>query len=529
MNRLKADRALDALRSFYETELDDALSRHLRADPQAFVLEFFRSVARDVPAYRKFIERAGVSAEAVRSLADFARIPPTTKENYHRAFALRELCRGGALDACDFVAVSSGSTGEPAVWPRFVSDEMATAWRFEQVLSDAMGAAGRRTLSVVCFALGSWVGGMYTTAACRHVAAKGYPITVVTPGNNKAEILRVVRALAPSFDQTVLFGYPPFLKDVIDSGVADGLDWSRHSIQLVTAGEVFSEEWRTIVCGRLGQANPHLSTASMYGTADAGVLACETPLSIRVRRFLADHPAAARELFGEARLPTLCQYDPLHRYFEVDGTSAAPPRRGPQKGNTSAAPPRRGPQVELGELLFSGDAGAPLVRYKILDRGGLIAFGDLTRFMADWGDDPIAELRADGRARVRELPFVFVFGRSNFALSFYGANIYPENVAIGLEQPAIARYVTGKFVIRIVRDRDEDPRLEVVAELTLGVAPGEQLAGDVARSIRTELERLNSEFLHYAPPDRRTPEVDLVPLGHPDYFPPGVKHRYTRE
>ena len=57
---------------------------------------------------------------------------------------------------------------------------------------------------MVCFALGTWVGGMYTTDCCRYLAARGYPITVVTPGNNKNEILRVVQRLGSQFEQVVL-------------------------------------------------------------------------------------------------------------------------------------------------------------------------------------------------------------------------------------------------------------------------------------------------------------------------------------
>ncbi len=52
-------------------------------------------------------------------------------------------------------------------------------------------------------------------------------------------------------------------------------------------------------------------------------------------------------------------------------------------------------------------------------------------FLADHGADPATRApRAGGEHPVRELPFVYVFGRSSFALSFYGANVYPENVAI---------------------------------------------------------------------------------------------------
>jgi phenylacetate-CoA ligase len=238
----------------------------------------------------------------------------------------------------------------------------------------------------------------------------------------------------------------------------------------------------------------------MYGTADGGVLANETPLSIRIRQFLADRPDAARELFGEARLPTLCQYDPLHRYFEEDH----------------------------GELVFTGDGGAPLVRYRILDRGGVIGFRELVAFVRDHGGDPARDLQAERGVPIRELPFVYVFGRSSFALSFYGANVYPENVAIALERPEAARHVTGKFVMSVAWNDDLDPSLHVAVELAQGVASSGELARDLALAIRAEIERVNSEFLHYAPAGRRTPIVDLFPPGHAEYFPVGVKHRYTR-
>ena len=65
------------------------------------------------------------------------------------------------------------------------------AHRFEKAFYDSFRTAERRTLAVVCFALGTWVGGMYTDC-CRHLDARGYPLTVVTPGNHVSVILRVV-------------------------------------------------------------------------------------------------------------------------------------------------------------------------------------------------------------------------------------------------------------------------------------------------------------------------------------------------
>ncbi|WNV82131.1 phenylacetate--CoA ligase family protein [Umezawaea sp. Da 62-37] len=452
------------------------------------VLELFHRVAATVPAYRKFLDEHGVDPALVVTMDDFRALPLTDKTTYHQRYPLPELCRDGRLDGCDMIAVSSGSSGSPTAWPRSLTDELEIARRFEQVFRDGFRAHERSTLAVVCFPLGTWVGGLFTTACVRHLAAKGYPITVVAPGNNKAEILRVLPELAHHFDQVVLLGYPPFVKDVVDTGVANGFDWSRHAVKLVLAGEVFSESWRDLVGRRAGMSDPVRDSASLYGTADAGVLGNETPLSVSIRRFLAARPILAKELFGDSRLPTLVQYDPASRFFEA----------------------------REGTLLFSGDNGVPLIRYHIADDGGVLTSAELLEFCARHDFHPEVD---------NDLPFVYVFGRSLFTVSFFGANVYPENVTVGLEQPGISDWVTGKFVLETASDADEDTRLRVTVEL----APGRTGdAGVIAIAIRDQLLRLNSEFANYVPAERRLPEVVLKAAGDPTHFPVGVKHRYTR-
>lgn len=446
-------------------------------DPVGFV----HDVVESVPAYRAFLADAGVDPAGIRTIDDFSRLPLMSKNNYHRRYPLPDRCRDGRPG--DMVAISSGSTGTPTVWPRSVVDELHIAARFEQVFR-TFGADTRSTLAVVCFPLGTWVGGLFTMSCLRHLAVKGYPVTTVTPGNNRAEILRVLPELAPHFDQVVLLGYPPFLKDVIDNGS----DWPTYHLKMVFAGEVFSEQWRGLVAARAGIADPVSDMASLYGCADAGVLAVETPRSVSIRRFLAARPELAREVFGESRLPTLAQYDPASRFFET----------------------------HKGTLLFSGDNGVPLVRYHIADEGGLVTHEDMMRLCERHGCVP-----EDGP----DLPFVFVFGRSLFTVSFFGANIYPENVTVGLERPHVSDWVTGKFVLQTYEDADRDLRLRITVEL----APGKD--GDaegLAVSIRDELVRLNSEFANYVPAERQLPEIVLRPAGDPEYFPVGVKHRYTR-
>jgi len=490
----------DVFHHFIFTPLDTLLAEYKAVNPEALVLALFHRCAAEVPAYRRFLEARGVNPSEITSFQAFQELPLMGKADYMQAYPLPERCLGGSLSGSDRVAVSSGSTGQPTFWPRSVLHELDVAVRFEQVFCDSFRAHERSTLAVVCFALGNWVGGLYTTSCCWHLARKGYPLMVATPGNNKAEIFRVVRELAPHFEQTVLLGYPPFVKDVIDAGAAEGIDWPGYKPKLVFAGEVFSEEWRSLMGQRIGSASHCHDSASLYGTADGGVLGNETPLSIAIRRWLADHPDAASTLFGESRLPTLVQYDPFSRFFEM----------------------------HEGTLVVSGENCVPLVRYHIADKGGVLSYDDMWNFLKGQGVYSLSELGLNKEFQPRNLPFVYVFGRADFTVSYYGANIYPENVTVGLEQPEIMAWATGKFVLETRETEGGDKYLHIAVELLPGIEPDAAMAPVIATSIRAQLLRLNSEFANYTPLERQLPRITLRAFADPEYFPAGVKHRYTR-
>ena len=491
----------DVFLHFISTSLDTLLAEHQAINPEEKVLALFHRCVAEVPAYRQFLDARGVNPKEIKTFKAFRELPLMGKADYMQAYPLPERCLGGSLKGSDRVAVSSGSTGQPTFWPRSALHEIDVAVRFEQVFCDSFRTDERNTLAVVCFALGNWVGGLFTTSCCWHLARKGYPLMVATPGNNKAEIFRVVRELSPHFEQTVLLGYPPFIKDVIDAGAAEGIDWASYNPKLVFAGEVFSEEWRSLMGQRIGSVSPCYDSASLYGTADGGVLGNETPLSIAIRRWLANHPEAARILFGESRLPTLVQYDPASRFFEM----------------------------HEGTLVVSGQNSVPLVRYHIADKGGVLSFDEMWDFLRKQGVQSLGDLGLHEKFQPRNLPFVYVFGRADFTVSYYGANIYPENVTVGLEQPEITLWVTGKFVLEIQESEDGDKHLHIAVELLPGIIPDLAIAPIIAASIRAQLLRLNSEFANYTPAERQLPKITLRTFADPDYFPAGVKHRYTRK
>ncbi|WP_239649822.1 phenylacetate--CoA ligase family protein [Methylocucumis oryzae] len=402
---------------YFSHSIDELLGETQNAE--ANLIALFKRCNESVPAYQHYLSQHGVDASAISDYTAFTTLPLMTKTDYMRGFTLPERCYDGNITLADRIAVSSGSTGQALFWPRSERFELGVTTRFEQVFHDSFQAQQKTTLAIVCFALGNWVGGLFTTSCCWRLARKDYRIMVATPGNNKAEIFRVVRELAPLFEQTVLLGYPPFIKDVLDAGSAEGIAWSDYQLKLVFAGEVFSEEWRQLLSQRTGSTMPCFDSASLYGTADGGVLGNETPFSIAIRRWLAQHPEAALTLFGEARLPTLVQYDPASRFFEVHDNT----------------------------LVVSGDNTVPLVRYHIADKGGVISYEAMWAFLNQHGIQHVSELLLPEGFTPRPLPFVFVFGRADFTVSYYGANIYPENISVGLEQPELNTWVTGKICL----------------------------------------------------------------------------------
>ena len=490
-----------SLQDFLNTDIRHYLSNNSETSAQEKIVSLFHDAVNNVPAYRDFILSRDLDSSSIHNYQDFQNLPLVTKHNYMQAYPLSALCRNGRLEDSDIIACSSGSTGKPMFWPRSTKNELDIAMRFEQIFECAFDAKSKSTLVVICFALGTWVGGIYTMECVRYLAQKGYAVTLVTPGNNKNEIFKVVQELGDYFDQVVLAGYPPFLKDVVDSGLATGIDWALYNMRLIFAGEVFSEEWRSLICKRLGIDNPYFTTASLYGTADAGVLGMETPISISLRRFFAQNPEATKEAFGESRLPTLVQYSPTSRFFELHENT----------------------------LVVSGDNGIPLIRYHINDKGGVYSYEKLLSFAKNKGYKVPQEFREQLDKASYPLPFVYLFGRSDFTISYFGANIYPENVTVALEKDGITQWVSGKFVLQTVETASKDRILKVVVELASGVTAPSNLEEIIANSVLKELIRLNSEFAHYVPIEFQQPKIILKPAGDSEYFPLGVKHRYTRK
>lgn len=479
-----------------ECELYERPAGYWNERGERAALALFREMSERVPAYKDFLKKNTINPASVRSIADFSKLPTVDKDNYLRVYPLAALSWNGKLmDEYQVYASTSGSTGEPFYFPRTRKQTEQYALLAELYLRSQYKIQDRTTLYVDCFAMGAWIGGLFTYQAVERLAERGkYPLHLITPGLAKEEALKAIRKLGPLYDQVILGGYPPFVKDLVDQGTIEGMDWGRYEVKFVFSAEGFSEKFRDYVAEEVKQDNVLRGSLNHYGTVDLGTMAYETPVAAFIRRAALADKKFFKEFFGQAnRLPTLAQYIPEQFYFEHTN-----------KG-----------------LICSADAGLPLVRYDLKDHGGLWSFDNAmqeTERAVPGYNRALADARiAD---TVFKLPFVYLYERADFAVVLYGANIYPEHIRRALEQKACAKFATGKCAIRIVEFRLREPRLEVNVELRRGVIPSSSLAKTAEKEIIARLLTDNAEYRsnHSHLPRKVRPRIKLWVFGDPKYF-----------
>src|SRR6266853_359753 len=111
---------------------------------------------------------------------------------------------------------TSGSTGKPFYFPRNGILDSQSSIYHQMFLKNSQLDVNKSTLVLICFGMGVWIGGLITYQAFKSISVRGYPMTILTPGVNKREIFEALKTIAPKYDQIILCGYPPFMKDIVD-------------------------------------------------------------------------------------------------------------------------------------------------------------------------------------------------------------------------------------------------------------------------------------------------------------------------
>jgi phenylacetate-CoA ligase len=454
---------------------------------EAMALSLFHEMAKRVPAYQDFLKNNNVNPRAIQSIADFSKIPAVSKDNYLRKYPRESLFWDGKLSSKAWVvSTTSGSTGQPFYFFRSAEQDDQYALTAELYLLNNFQIHKYKTLYIDGFAMGAWIGGLFTYQAIRSVAIAGhYPLTIITPGVVRQEIINAIINIGQDFEQVIIGGYPPFIKDIVDEGIRLGINWDKYRIGFVFSAEGFTERFREYIARKCSLKNPLFQTLNHYGTVDLGTMAHETPLSILVRKLTVNNECLWKNIFGGAQIePTLAQYNPEHFFFEEVNNS----------------------------LFCSARSGIPLVRYDLKDGGGIISLREMMRIMKANQIELVSEIKKAGvSSRIWNLPFVYVHERKDFVVKLYGANIYPVSFRNVLEKESYSQLTTGRFTLEVTYDKNMIQRLTVHVELKRNKYRSKKFAELLADAFEQGLLANNSEYRsnYREAPEKQPPLVRL--------------------
>lgn len=469
-------------------------------------VHLFERMAKGVPAYRTFLKAHGVSTSKGVADLHLSDLPSISKANYLNTSAFKDIFWNGSVKTNQVLTSTSGSTGKPVYFARTSDVDEQSSLVHELFFRTSSLSTDKPTLVVACFGMGVWIGGILTYQAFELLGRRGYPIAVIAPGINKKEIFKILRDLAPSYEQLILCGYPPFLKDIIDEAPAQGISFDKHKVALLFAAEAFTEQFREYVAKKANIHNPLTDIANVYGSADIGTMAIETPLSILVRRLAMRNPQLFAELFrgikGTAKTPTLAQFIPDFVSFDAPN----------------------------GEILITGDSAIPLMRYSIGDHGGVHTYEEVKDRLKAYGIDLVKEAKKVGIDRkIFQLPFVYVYERIDLASTLYGLQVYPEMIKEVLLKKEFNQLVTGKLTLVTKFDDNQDQYLEINIERRPGKEISPVLEAELLSEIFKNLREKSSEFRELSTFLGKRAEPRLVFWNYEDplYFKPGIKQQWV--
>jgi len=468
------------------------------------MLKLFHAAARRVPAYKDFLKKNRINPDKIKTIKDFLFIPPINKNNYLNYYPYEMLVWDGDIKKPATIHASSGSTGEPTYFRREFRYDLRRAINVQNFLEYNKLSLRAPTLFIITFGMGVWSAGTgiyigtYLTANFNDL-----PISIISPGVNKAETIKILKKIAPNFKQIIIAGYPPLVKDIIDEALEAKIDFKKFNLRLIFTGEALPEELREYFFKKAHIKNIFTDIINTYGTSELGTVGIETPLTILISRLAYKNRKLFNELFkDDVRTITFVQYIPYFVNFEcIDG-----------------------------ELLFTGDNAIPLIRYQPGDRGGILTFSEIKEILSQNNIDINKEAaKVNIYEYITELPFVYIFERSDLSVTLYGIVIYPEYIKRALFDKELSQFLTGKFTMLTKYDKNKNQYLEINLELKKGVTFKKYYEKITLKKIVEALRRQSSEYreLSNSLKEYAYPKLVFWPYEHPQYFKPGSKQKWV--
>lgn len=410
---------------------------------------------KEVPAYRDYLDKlGGLPSIGLKGnlTPDMTFAPEMDKGSYVKAYPISERVVGGQLPRTGvMVDESSGSSGTPTSWVRGDAEREAV-YRMIQLSFRNSVKQDRPVFILNAFALGAWATGMNVAMSLTSSSI------LKSTGPNIDKIVSTMLEFGPDYHY-VIMGYPPFLKTLSDD---PRIDWSIYSVGAGYGGEGISESLR----GYLSRSFQRV--VGSYGASDLEInLAIETDPTIALRRAITDDPklreAIIRTDYGVT--PMIFQFNPFASYIETNKDG------------------------ELVVTLARPDHIAPKIRYNIHDRGHVMRMPELTRKLAAAGRSDLVEQFS----KATDLPLLFLYGRSDMSIDYYGANVTPDSLREVLYAVDTLAPSLNTFRLLSYEDESHTKRMEIAVELADGVAMLVN-SGEIAEEVFARLAKINGDF-----------------------------------
>jgi phenylacetate-CoA ligase len=214
-----------------------------------------------VVRYRKKCEAAGAHPDDLRTLADLARFPFTTKQDLRDGYPFESF----AVRRSEVIRVhaSSGTTGKPTV-VGYTARDIET---WASLMARSMRAAGARAGDIVHVAYGY---GLFTGGLGAHYGAEKLGCTVVPMSGGQTEKqVQLILDFAPD----VIMVTPSYMLNICEEFIRQGVDPRTCSLRIgIFGAEPWTEAMRTDIEQRVD-----IDAVDVYGLSEVigpGV-ACE--------------------------------------------------------------------------------------------------------------------------------------------------------------------------------------------------------------------------------------------------------------
>jgi len=205
-----------------------------------------------VAHYREAFDACGAHPSQIRSLADIASFPFTTKADLRRRYPLGMLAV--PRDQVVRIHASSGTTGKPTV----VGYTQGDIDRWADLMARSIRAAGGRRGDMVHVSYGY---GLFTGGLGAHYGAERLGCTVIPMGGGQTE--KQVQ-LIEDFRPDIIMVTPSYMQVIIDEYRRQGKDPASMSVSVgIFGAEPWTEQMRADI-----EASAQLKAVDIYGLSE---------------------------------------------------------------------------------------------------------------------------------------------------------------------------------------------------------------------------------------------------------------------